>query len=136
MSNKITKEKVKQASKAYNRLDPGNTIITRKKFVERFLISRTVLSLITTILFIYAIYTAYNDTNTTGFMYWFWLIGYIGISCMYLYYTYAKSLDVLNYRRVKNNSYISGIEDNEHMFIYGEHVGRLSDFGSRREIEY
>jgi len=127
------KETAKKAVKAYDRLDPGNTIITRKKFISRFLITRTIVSLITTILFIYAVYTAYNN-QSTGFTYWFWFLGYICISSIYIYYTYDKLKDVFKYNSVKHNKYINDIDDNEHMYIYGKYVGKLSDFANRKNI--
>lgn len=132
---KINKETIKKGISAYDRLDPGNTIITRKKFINRFLITRMVISLVTAILFIYAIYTAYKDSND-GWSYWFWLFGYIAISLMYVVYTYDKFTDIINYREVKEGDYFQNIDNDEHMFIYGNIIGKLSDFSVRKELDH
>jgi hypothetical protein len=110
--------------------DPGNTIIAQKKNVGNYLTGRMVIALLTTLMFIYAVYdlVANEKDSDSGWTWWFWLLASSGMAIFYGYYTYGKIMDMIHFNKALNHDYFKEIKDKEYMFIYGDAAGKLSDF--------
>lgn len=112
---------LKKAYKGYSSLEPGETVITKRKNASYYMIGRLIITIITLIMFVYAIY------ETEG---WYWKMFYIMLSAYYLYYTYTRGRDWRSFNTHQHDEYFSSIDEDEFIFIKGNKYGRLEDFES------
>tara|TARA_R110002033_G_scaffold156576_3_gene192793 strand:+ start:1616 stop:1975 length:360 start_codon:yes stop_codon:yes gene_type:complete len=111
-------DRVKKAYKGYAALEPGETIITKKKNASYMMLGRAIITIITLIMFVYSFWV--SDS--------WWSVLYAVISLYYLYYAYTRTSEWASFNHHLNEDYFSSIDENEYVFLSGNHYGRLTDF--------
>ena len=112
-------DKIKKAYNGYASLEPGETIITKKKNASYMMIGRVIITIITLIMFVYSFWS--SDS-------WYWKVLYGAISLYYLYYTYTRTVDWRSFNTHSHDEYFNSIDRNDYVFLSGNNYGRLNDF--------